>query len=272
MKKDYFAGKTAVITGGASGIGLALGQTLAERGALVVLADLNRGALEVASASFPPSQKVRTAWVDVRDPHQVQGLMEGTFRDLGRLDLVVNNAGISVDGEFQDLSLEHWKGVMEVNFWGVLYGCRAAYPLMIRQGGGQIVNTASLAGLIPGGLTSVYSASKHGVVGLSLSLRSEARLYGIRVNALCPGYIQTPIHGSTPLVTEYLRSEKNRKKAAAMKVPDAVDCAPAMVRGIERDKGIIFVPNTQRPYWWLHRLNPELIPRFFTGIIRSLKS
>jgi NAD(P)-dependent dehydrogenase (short-subunit alcohol dehydrogenase family) len=124
--------------------------------------------------------------VDVSRRDEGEALVTETRASLGRIDLMVNNAGMGLDGEFRDMRLDQWERVVEVNLWGVVYGTHDGYPVMIEHGFGQIVSVASLAGLMPGGLMTSYVAAKHAVVGLTLGLRAEARQYGIKVNALCP--------------------------------------------------------------------------------------
>lgn len=267
-----FAGKVAVVTGGASGIGKAICEYLGRQGATVIVVDRNpEGAGRVEGAIVASAGRAEAVGVDVANEEEVERLIESVRERHGRLDYLFNNAGVSVNGEFLDISAEHWKRIIDVNFWGVIYGCRYAYPIMVRQGSGHIINTASLAGLIPGGLTTSYSASKHAVVGFSLTLRPEARLYGVRVSALCPGFILTGIQKSTPNVSEYLNSEENRRMRVRMRAPTADDCIDQIMRGVRRNKGIIFTPNRQRIYWWLHRLSPEFMPNMFTRIIARLR-
>src|SRR5664280_2465562 len=111
----------------------------------------------------------------------------------GGLDFMFNNAGIAVGGEVRDLSLAHWQRVVDVNLMSVIHGVAAAYPLMIEQGRGHIVNTASLSGLVPSPLLVPYSTTKHAVVGLSIGRRVEAADHGVRVSVVCPGVIETPL-------------------------------------------------------------------------------
>ena len=158
-----------------------------------------------------------------------------------------------------------------MNLWGVVYGCQYVYPVMKKQGSGHIINTASLAGLIPGGLTTSYSASKHAVVGFSLTLRSEAKLYGIKVSVLCPGYLRTNILETTPNISEFMNSEKNKKMNADMKFLTPDDCINQIMRGVRRNKGIIVSPVRHKMYWWIHRIYPEFIPKMFVRIIRYMK-
>ena len=113
--------------------------------------------------------------------------------DAGALDVMFNNAGISIGGETEELTLDHWNSIIDVNIRGVVHGVHAAYPVMVRQGSGHIVNTASMGGLMAAGLLTSYVMTKHAVVGLSLALRSEAAAHGVGVTAVCPSAVDTPI-------------------------------------------------------------------------------
>src|SRR5215218_918636 len=144
-----FRDSIAIVTGGASGIGRALCEELARRGAVVVVTDVNEaGARSVAESIASEGGRASSKAVDVRDAEAVKRVVEETAAAHGRLDYMFNNAGLAVTGEVRDLSLEHWRKVVDVNLWGVIHGIAAAYPLMVRQRSGHIVNTASLAGLL----------------------------------------------------------------------------------------------------------------------------
>ncbi|WP_220793561.1 SDR family oxidoreductase [Nocardioides stalactiti] len=179
---DWYDGKVAVVTGGGSGIGAALVTALRGAGATAIAADLE-----------PPSGDPDAVKLDVTDADAVQALVDEVVAEHGRLDLMFNNAGISLIGETQDLSLAQWNAIIDVNIRGVVHGVAAAYPQMIRQGGGNIVNTASAGGLMAAGLLTSYVMTKHAVVGLSLALRSEAVAHGVGVTAICPAAVNTPI-------------------------------------------------------------------------------
>jgi NAD(P)-dependent dehydrogenase (short-subunit alcohol dehydrogenase family) len=269
----YFEGKVAIVTGGASGIGQSICTYLGRQGAQVVIADRNLdGAEETAASIAAEGGRAEAAYVDVTDSDGLASLIGDTARDLGRIDLLFNNAGIGLNGEFQDVTLTHWKRIVDVNLWGVIYGCHHVYPIMVEQGYGQIVNTASLAGLIPGGLTSPYSAAKYGVVGFTLTLRSEARQYGVKVNALCPGYMRTNIQRTTENVTAYMNSEKNEQMNANMRFPTPEDCIHQIMRGVRRDRAIIVSPRVHKVFWLLHRAVPGFNVAMWTMVIKRMKA
>jgi len=267
-----FTDKVTIVTGGASGIGRSICIYLAKKGAKVMIVDSNlKGAQETEAMIVADGGYGNAFYADVATPQDIEALFKTTLAEHGRIDYLFNNAGVSIDGEFQDITLEHWKHVLDVNLWGTVYGCHYVYPIMQKQGYGHIINTASLAGLIPGGLTSCYSASKHAVVGFSLTLRSEAKQYGIKVSAFCPGMIRTPILDTAPKVTDYMNSEKNKERALKMKLPDPENVIKKIIRGVIRNKGIIVVPVKHKMYWWIYRLFPEFIPNMFHKIIRMMK-
>ena len=164
---DSFDGKVAIVTGGASGIGEAIGEELARRGARVVLADLDGEKAEQAAQGIAQAGgQARAERVDVSDAAQVQALVDGAFSREGRLDYMFNNAGIALFGEVRDMTLEQWERILQVNLHGVVHGVVAAYPRMVEQGSGHIVNTASMAGIAPTPGVTAYAMTKHGVVGL----------------------------------------------------------------------------------------------------------
>jgi NAD(P)-dependent dehydrogenase (short-subunit alcohol dehydrogenase family) len=262
MIVSQFEKKVAIVTGGASGIGRALCEELAQRGAaMVILADANaEGAEQVASAITTAGGRVRVAYLDVSRAEDVQRLIDDTVSEHGRLDFMFNNAGIALGGEVRDLSLEHWQRVLAVNLWGVIYGTIAAYQAMTRQGFGHIVNTASLGGLIPEPMATPYATAKHAVVGLSTSLRAEAADLGVKVSVVCPGFVQTGVLDAATYVG--IRREDAIAEMSSMRMMAATHCARVILRGVERNKAIITDGALTRLLWWLHRLSPTLLDPF----------
>jgi NAD(P)-dependent dehydrogenase (short-subunit alcohol dehydrogenase family) len=192
------AGKTAFVTGGASGIGLALGKTLAEAGMKVMLADIEQVALEEAVASLARSwSDVRGVVCDVADAASVERAADTAFRAFGKVHVVCNNAGVAGGSGIDEISLDTWRWVLDVNLMGVVHGVRAFLPHIRAHGeGGHIVNTASMAGLLSDLGFSPYMVSKFAVVALSEGLRAELRPLDIGVTVLCPGFVRTHMHRS----------------------------------------------------------------------------
>jgi NAD(P)-dependent dehydrogenase (short-subunit alcohol dehydrogenase family) len=253
---EIFRDKTAIVTGGASGIGKGLCEELVRYGAHVVVADLNgEGARKVAANLQTSGGRAEAVKLDVTVEQDVRKLVEDTATQAGNLDYIFNNAGIGLGGEVQDMNLDQWKRIVDVNQWGVVYGTLAAYKVMVKQGSGHIVNTASSAGIVPVPLLTAYSMTRHAVVGLSSSLRVEGAALGVKVSAVCPGYIDTPIFDST----EYVNTSKELTLAmtpSRLKAMSAADCARAVLRGVARNRGIIPVQAPAYILWWLNRLSP----------------
>jgi NAD(P)-dependent dehydrogenase (short-subunit alcohol dehydrogenase family) len=189
-------GKTAFVTGGASGIGFALGRAFAEAGMKVMLADIETDALAVAVKSlhnFGPN--VRSVICDVADPVSVEGAAKASYEAFGNVHVVCNNAGVGAAGGIDNISLDNWRWVLDVNLMGVLHGIRTFLPHIRAHGeGGHIVNTASMAGMLSGWQGfNPYPASKFAVVGMSEGLATQLKPLGIGVTVLCPGFVRTRI-------------------------------------------------------------------------------
>lgn len=258
MSLRTYDSAVVMITGGASGIGAALGKVLARRGATVVLADRDHEDAARLAATLPGAE---AAALDVRDAAAFEAVVAGVFERHGRLDYLFNNAGTGVAGEVRDYSLDDWRYIVEVNLMGVIHGVQAAYPRMIRQGFGHLVNTASVAGLMPAPLATVYCSTKHAVVGLSRALRIEAREHNVRVSALCPGVIRTPLlsggrHGRITKTVPVSAMMTQWEKARPM---DVDEFAVQVVADVARNRAIIVVPHWMRLVWFLYRLVPGLI-------------
>jgi meso-butanediol dehydrogenase / (S,S)-butanediol dehydrogenase / diacetyl reductase len=196
---NRFEGKVAVITGGASGIGAAAARLFHGEGASVMIADLNAADGE-ALAGVLGEGRARFQATDVSDYAQVQRLIDAAVAAFGRLDILFNNAGIGNFSAIPDLSVEEWRRVVAVNLDGVFFGCKAAIPVMRAQGGGAIVNTASISGLLGDFGFSAYNAAKAGVINFTRTAAIDHAREGIRVNAVCPGPVDTPIIASIDAV------------------------------------------------------------------------
>lgn len=264
------AGQVCIVTGGASGIGRALAQELARRGAKVVVTDIDLvGATTVTTAiNAMRADSASAAQLDVTDADAVAAVINQTRQSHGRIDLVVNNAGISITGDARDLSVAQWRRVIDVNLMGVVYGSDAAYKVMAAQGFGHIVNIASLAGLVPFPTNAPYGATKHAVVGLSLALRAEGEDLGVRVSVVCPGFVASNIFNATEMVN--VPREQLIANIPFNKV--SVDVAALRIlEGVERNRAMIVFPGYARLLWWGYRLVPGLLAPLGRRLIRDLR-
>lgn len=198
---ESLQGKVAVITGGASGIGLAMAEAFAKQGAKLMLQDIEQDALDTVAEKFKADGvEVATMVGDVSKFEDVDALANKTYETYGAAHIICNNAGVGFGGASWEISLEDWEWVLGVDLWGVVYGIKAFVPRMLEGGEeGHIVNTASMAGLSSGPGMAPYNVSKHSVVTLSECLHHELNMFGskIKVSVLCPGWVNTKVVDST---------------------------------------------------------------------------
>jgi NAD(P)-dependent dehydrogenase (short-subunit alcohol dehydrogenase family) len=191
------AGKVAVITGAASGIGLALSRRLGADGMRVMMADVEQPALAAAARDLAAEGiEVASTVTDVSDADSVDALARATLARFGAFHVVCNNAGVSRGGPAWDVPLPMWKWIVDVNLFGIVHGIRSFVPQLIAQGEGHVINTASMGGLIAGPWMSPYHATKYAAIGVSESLSHELTALGspVGVSVLCPGSVRTRIH------------------------------------------------------------------------------
>ncbi|MGM0427146.1 MAG: SDR family oxidoreductase [Thermodesulfobacteriota bacterium] len=266
MKNKGFHNKCVLITGGASGIGLAMGRRFGRAGARVVLLDQDASALKAAE------KEGRTAGIDiwglacdVSKEAACTTAIKSVLQHHGGIDVLVNNAGITQRGAFVDTQTQVFEQVMQVNFFGSLYCTKAAIHSLIRRKGMIIVNE-SVAALIPLLGRTGYSASKHALHGLFTSLRTELKNTGVHVMIVCPGFVRTNLQtralGCDGRITAHPQSS-----VGAHDTPESV--AEAIYQGARKRKRLLVLTRVGKLSYWIHRISPGLYERIMA---RQLKS
>ncbi len=249
--------KTVVITGAGRGLGLELARVHARKGYRLVLADIDSAALQKGAEAFEREGfEVLARSCDVRRPEDVQSLLDACVERWGVLNRLINNAGVAVAGAMDAVPVDDWRWVFDINLMGVVHGCHAAARIMKDQGHGQIVNIASLAGLLTLPGMSAYNASKAAVVSLSETLHAELIPWGIEVSVVCPSFFKTglgqslrcPDAGAASQLERLMQSSRLNADAIAKHIVEAVD-----------QHALHILPHPQGAYWWrLKRLSPAI--------------
>ena len=267
---SYFTDKVAIVTGGASGLGLELCKELGRRRAKVVPVDIDQeGAQRVAEDIDRAGGDATFGYLDVTIYENARRIVSDIVNKYGRIDLIFNNAGTAIQGETRDLTVEHWRSVLDVNLWGVIYGAISAFKVMERQQAGQIVNISSLAGLIPIPKEIPYCTSKWAVVGFSNALRVEGEALGIKVNLVCPGIMHTRIHETSPWVNVD-KSRLLQAKLIKYFMPPA-KAAGIILAGVERNRPLIIFPFYARLIWRLYRFNPSMFQFVLKRVLQDFR-
>jgi NAD(P)-dependent dehydrogenase (short-subunit alcohol dehydrogenase family) len=256
----------AVVTGAGSGLGRALALDLAKRGASLVVSDINVAAAEeTAELVRQQGATAEAMQCDVTDRGAVFDLVDETEKRLGGIDFIANNAGVAVGGPFEQISIEDWRWAVDINLWGVIYGCQAAVPKMKAQGRGYILNVASAAGLLAPPAMSAYNVTKAGVVSLSETLFAEYKPEGIRVAVLCPTFFRTNIveagrGASTDKEDAQIIRWMERSKVQAPEV------AKGAIDAVRDGKLYVQPMRDGRVAWRLKRTSPQ---RFYDSMARA---
>jgi NAD(P)-dependent dehydrogenase (short-subunit alcohol dehydrogenase family) len=248
--------RTALITGGGSGIGAALADQLIKDGTSVVVADLN---VEQSKPVARGVGRVEMVSVDVSAPAQVEALFKRLTSDYESLDLVVNCAGISCYGESSEIPPAEWNRVLDVNLRGTIDVSLAALALMRTKGGRSIVNVASMSAFLNPPLFVPYITSKAAIIGFSRALGLEAEMHGVLVSVVCPGNVRTPMLGAwkQSFLTPSISPE---------------DAATRILKGVAKSRRIIVFPLYARVFWYLDRLSPGLLDPFRRAILRRARA
>ncbi|MDQ1242880.1 MAG: hypothetical protein QG550_2132 [Pseudomonadota bacterium] len=258
---SMFKDKVVVITGAGSGIGRALAQRLAGKGARLALSDINAKGLDATLKSLPAVTEARAYALDVSNRQAVFAHAEVVQRDFGTAHCVVNNAGATMIGTIEHMTVDEIEWQLGINLWGVIYGTKAFLPMMLAQSNGCIVNISSVFGLVGYPAQGAYNISKFGVRGLTECLWNELEGTGVRAISVHPGGIKTNIEKAGRRCAA-AGEEEARFSALADKLlqtsPD--ECAVDIIAGIERGKKRIITGNRSSTLFWLSRLMPNAYP------------
>lgn len=256
-----FPSRRALVTGGASGLGLAVAETLAVRGWTLGLMDLDAPRLEAAAARLAGAgaAAVWTRAVDTRDEAAVRAAVDAFAAERGGIDLAFNSAGVAVAGRFLDTLAQDWDWVIAINVLGVAASCRAELPHMIASGGGLIVNVASAAGFVSGADMSAYNASKAAVIALSETLAQEHAAQGIQVTAAMPGFFRTRLLEQARAPAAALSTARKIMHASNLEA-DVV--AREILARAAAGEGHVVLPREYRWLWRFKRLSPTAFQRF----------
>jgi NAD(P)-dependent dehydrogenase (short-subunit alcohol dehydrogenase family) len=248
---DQVEGKVAFVTGGASGIGFGMARVFLRNGMKVVIADIRQDHLDEAAAALTGSNAVHFIKLDVTDRAAMAAAADETERIFGKVHVLCNNAGVGILGGSKSATYDDWDWGMGVNLGGVINGVQTFVPRLIAHGeGGHIVNTSSMAGVLPGGAATIYVTAKAAVLGLSESLRQELASEKIGVTALCPGPITTNIHEVSTLRPDKFKNSGLGAVEAALAVRqpspawmDPLEVGEMVLDAIRRDLAFIFTHN-----------------------------
>lgn len=243
------------VTGGASGLGLAFARAYAERGARVAIGDVNSERLEAATAELQRlGAEVMTLHCDVTQLADLEAARDRLIADWDGVDVVINNAGVATGGDIDQGPIEDWDWVIDVNLMGVVRGCRVFVPVMQRQGGGQLINVASAAGLLsPPGMDS-YNVTKAAVVALSETLYTEQSRHHIGVTVACPAFFKTNLMESARSAVPGLNKAVDQLMSRSPLSAD--DVARSVIRSAERGELVAAPHALERRLWLLKRLSP----------------
>ena len=248
----------AAVTGAASGLGRAITLALAKRGASIAVSDIDlEGALETCKLARAAGAREATATLcDVTKLEQVEGFANAAYAALGGVDLVVNNAGVAVAGKTGEVPIEDWRWVVDINLWGVIYGCHVFVPRMKKQGGGgHVLNVASAAGLLNAPRMGPYNVTKAGVVALTETLAAELQGDNIGATALCPTFFRTNIANASRSTEKQMLGLVNKLMDSSKLQAD--DVAEYALRACDANETIAVPMADGRWMWRVKRLAPE---------------
>lgn len=261
-------GIRAVVTGAAGGLGRSFVLRIAKRGGSVLVTDVDEaGAARTAEDAVRAGGRAVVRRCDVRSAEEVAALVGAAEKELGGVDLVVNNAGVAVAGDVGAVSLEDWKWQIDINLWGVIHGCHAFVPHFRKQKSGHVINVASLAGLVSAPGMAPYNVTKFAVVALSEAMYGELRGSGAGVTVLCPSFFQTNIMTSSRSTGIDVSVAEKRMKATRIQADQVADCA---LLAAERNELYALPHPDGRALWGAKRLAPRLFSELLARVGRKL--
>ncbi|MCG7322653.1 SDR family NAD(P)-dependent oxidoreductase [Arsenicicoccus bolidensis] len=262
MARTPFAPRVSLVTGGAAGIGRALAVEIGRRGSRVVIADIDAAAAERTAAELRADGLTVTArGVDVADAAAMDDLVREVVATEGRLDAMVNNAGILVNGPFEEFDDHHWRRALDVNLLGVVNGSRAVLAVMREQGSGTIINTGSLAGLMVSPRMLPYTVSKQAVVAFSRGLALEVAAQGIGVHVFCPAFVDTKLLDEPYDATTHAGDFRRYARTLQPRLTTSETVARRAIRGVEAGSTVIPVGLLAQALWRSDRFLPGLTDR-----------
>jgi len=267
--EQKFPQKRAFITGAASGLGLAIGERLAPQGWKLLIADINAQRLAQAEQKLQAlGAQTLSMVMDVTEYSAQEDAARTLQETWGGVDLVFNNAGIATAGAIDELTLADWEKTIDIDLWSVVYGCRIFTPMLKRQGGGHIINTASSAGTLAGPEMAAYNVAKAGVVSLSETLKTELSKDNIGVSVICPTVFVTSL-GDT--MTGRTQMEDNLMRQLQASKVTAQDIVDDVMKAIAKDRLYVITQTDARWGWRMKRFFPELYPRVIAYFYRNKK-
>ena len=260
--------KVALVTGAATGVGEATSIAFAREGCDLVLATRKNaeGLQATAEKIRAMGRKALTVMADVSKRDDVEKLCQAAIKEFGRVDILMNNAGVGITCELKDMSLEDWEWIMGVNFWGTVYTLHFLLPHMIERKSGHIVNVSSGAGLFGLPANGAYTASKYGLVGLSEVLRTELERFNIGVTAVCPAVVRTPIFDATKV--KGFKKDVTTPPAIFRMTPERA--ADQIVRAVKRNQALLVITALAKFCYNIKRVSPVLAQVVMRGMLKEL--
>lgn len=266
MLSKRFPEKRAFITGAASGLGLAFSKRLAKEGWRLMIADINVERLGEAEISLQAMGGTIIAQVlNVADEQEILVAAARIEREWGGVDMVFNNAGVAGSGPFEELGLEQWHRMLDIDLWSVIYGCRAFVPMMKRHGGGYLINTASSAGTLAAPQMASYNVAKAGVVSISETLKVELAPFNIGVTVVCPTVFKTNLGESLKGGTSFDHNLQRQLDVSTFTCENVVD---ATFKVINKNRTYVM---PQKDAIWMWRFK-RLAPEFYLRLVSYLYS